>query len=450
MKKNITISILSMAMFLLFPLNIFAGMSTLNTLGTKDQYLATTTGATSMHMKIFPSGLNTHLFEWDGIPWKVDQGGTGATSFSNGSILFFSNIFSEDNTNFFWDTTNKFLGIRNSSPAHALDVSGSIYSRLVNTSSSIDWNAGNVQSLTLTSSPALSFSNANAGGEYKLILNQDTVGGRTVTWPSSVKWPDGNVPTLSSTPNNIDLFNFVYTGNAYLGSYNLNYQSSLPPPPPLPSNLASSLISYWKLDGDSVDSVSTNNGTDTAITYSGTYGKINNGALFNGSTSGIFIGSPSNLSVTGDLTIAMWVYTIVVSSGTSAFSKVVNGGASDNSYDIQIAADSVLQFVYANGGYFYINSSAITLANQWSFVVFTRSSGNSVPKFYINGINAGLSNNHWAAITPLIGGEVFIGRRQGGNHYGGYIDEVGIWNRVLTDSEILQLWNGGVGLQYPF
>jgi hypothetical protein len=32
----------------------------------------------------------------------------------------------------------------------------------------------------------------------------------------------------------------------------------------------------------------------------------------------------------------------------------------------------------------------------------------------------------------------------------GDIDEVGIWSRVLTSTEVTQLYNGGAGLQYPF
>lgn len=34
--------------------------------------------------------------------------------------------------------------------------------------------------------------------------------------------------------------------------------------------------------------------------------------------------------------------------------------------------------------------------------------------------------------------------------YTGAIDEFGIWNRVLTDNERTQLWNGGVGTTFPF
>lgn len=209
---------------LLVPNISSAAILKLNNLNANNQFLATTTGTSSMHMRIVSLGADTHQFQWDGIPWRIDQGGTGASSFTNGSILFFNSIFSQDNQNFFWNATSKSLGIRNSTPQHALDVSGAIYSRLVNTNSSIDWNTGNVQSLILTSNQILTFNNAQAGGEYKLIIEQDNVGGRTVTWPNNVKWPGGVAPTLTTIPQNVDLISLVYTGTAFLGSYNLNYQ----------------------------------------------------------------------------------------------------------------------------------------------------------------------------------------------------------------------------------
>ena len=32
----------------------------------------------------------------------------------------------------------------------------------------------------------------------------------------------------------------------------------------------------------------------------------------------------------------------------------------------------------------------------------------------------------------------------------GSVDELGLWNRVLTSGEMTNLWNGGAGLTYPF
>jgi len=36
------------------------------------------------------------------------------------------------------------------------------------------------------------------------------------------------------------------------------------------------------------------------------------------------------------------------------------------------------------------------------------------------------------------------------NYWTGSLDEVGIWNRALTDTEVSQLYNSGSGRSYPF
>lgn len=71
------------------------------------------------------SASNTHTLGWSGV-LSVLRGGTGASSFSNGSLLFFNgSTFAQNNSNLFWDNTNNRLGIGTSSPAATLDVNGS-------------------------------------------------------------------------------------------------------------------------------------------------------------------------------------------------------------------------------------------------------------------------------------------------------------------------------------
>ena len=59
----------------------------------------------------------------------VANGGTGtATAFTAGSVVFAgaSGIYSQSNANFFWDTTNSFLGIRTNAPTVPLQIGGGL------------------------------------------------------------------------------------------------------------------------------------------------------------------------------------------------------------------------------------------------------------------------------------------------------------------------------------
>lgn len=96
----------------------------------------------------------------------------------------------------------------------------------------VDWNDGNIQIIDLNDSPTLTFvapSVSGGGGNYPakltLIIRQDAMGSRTITWPGSVDWPGGSAPTLSTGANDVDILEFVWNGTtAYFGNtFGLNF-----------------------------------------------------------------------------------------------------------------------------------------------------------------------------------------------------------------------------------
>lgn len=94
-----------------------------------------------------------------------------------------------------------------------VSASGSVTLNLAN---------GNVFSLTLTGNiTSLGISGAAPGRalSFALYVQQDGVGGRTVSWPGSVQWI-GDTPTLSSSPNGLSVFVFesLNGGTTWYGS----------------------------------------------------------------------------------------------------------------------------------------------------------------------------------------------------------------------------------------
>lgn len=87
----------------------------------------------------------------------------------------------------------------------------------------IDLADGNVHQLTLTGNATLTFTGAtNAKGcSFVLILLQDGVGGRTVTWPGSVQWPSGLAPVLATAGGGVDIISFLSSdgGSNWYGAY---------------------------------------------------------------------------------------------------------------------------------------------------------------------------------------------------------------------------------------
>jgi hypothetical protein len=76
----------------------------------------------------------------------------------------------------------------------------------------VDCEAGNAFSHTLTENTTFTFSNPPASGtaySFSLEIIQDaSASGFVVTWPSSVDWPSATAPTLTATASAKDVFVF--------------------------------------------------------------------------------------------------------------------------------------------------------------------------------------------------------------------------------------------------
>ena len=121
------------------------------------------------------------------------------------------------------------VGIGTWVPSARMQVAGQYNSIRYNNGSTggsvtIDWNNGNVQAITLTSSiTSLTLNNPVAGGRYLLEIKQGGSGSYTVAWPGAVKWPSSSAPTLTTVVGQSDIITVYYNGTNYAASSSLNY-----------------------------------------------------------------------------------------------------------------------------------------------------------------------------------------------------------------------------------
>ena len=218
---------------------------------------------------------------------------------------------------------------------------------------------------------------------------------------------------------------------------------------------ASALVSYWKMDessGNATDSVGTNTLTDNNTVTSAS-GIINTGRQFKSGSNESF-SVVSNASLTGgdvDVTVGGWVYLDTTPGEMHCFGKWNESASREYSLIYATAGGSVFKFQLSENGTSTSILSATTFgavsACTWYHVIGWFDSANNQIGISVNGIsNTASAPSAFSGTAPL-----FIGSRTGaGNFLDGRIDEAFLFRRVLTSTEINNLYNGGVGLAYPF
>lgn len=204
--------------------------------------------------------------------------------------------------------------------------------------------------------------------------------------------------------------------------------------------LSTNLVSLYKLDADSNDSVGSNNGTDTAISYA-TAGKIGNCATFNGTTSVITVNDAASLRFTDNFTISFWFNLAQDSSYRYFFNKDDFSGGY-HGWDIAKTDTNTIRFEVLTGAStaYDIFSNGAIRNSAWQHCACVMESGTL--KMYIDGIlqtNTQAGSSMTVSTTNMKLGYVNTGS----------MDESAIHSRALTADEVSQVYNSGRGNAYP-
>lgn len=206
--------------------------------------------------------------------------------------------------------------------------------------------------------------------------------------------------------------------------------------------LATSIAQHLKLDSNSNDSVGSNNGTDTSITY--TTGKIGNCASFNGSSSKIV--NPYNIPF-GDFSINTWVNF----NNNTGDQNIISGRGTGNSAPILSVYNSAGLYTFrlrsnASTGIKTIASGSIS-SGAWHMVTATYNNSTGAMILYVDGEQVAsdtYSGGTWSNINATYLGNDYYN----GEWMNGYQDELSIWTRPLSFNEIRGIYNKGTGIVY--
>lgn len=149
-------------------------------------------------------------------------------------------------------------------------------------------------------------------------------------------------------------------------------------------------------------------------------------------------------------TLAAWINPSTVSSAMGIVKLGTNTTAL-NAMALYISAVSSGQFSAEWSGNGARSNASVLTANVWQHVAATKISGaiNTTTTLYLNGKSIAIASA--SANTPNVSftGNDNIGRfaSGGGDAYGGYIGDVGVWSRAFKPSEIMALACGASPLK---
>ncbi|MEI6462087.1 MAG: LamG-like jellyroll fold domain-containing protein [bacterium] len=163
---------------------------------------------------------------------------------------------------------------------------------------------------------------------------------------------------------------------------------------------------------------------------------------FNGSTSYVDAGSSSNLNMSGDFTVGMWINFQDAISNQTIVSNFVDN--QNNAHILLGGGRLMVQVVRGGTAYRIYANNAFSQTNQWIHLVGTFSG--TTANMYINGVLVPSTPISTAYILPTSGSKFMLGRRpDGAVPFKGQMDEVVMYDRALSDSEILGQYNSGNG-----
>jgi len=211
------------------------------------------------------------------------------------------------------------------------------------------------------------------------------------------------------------------------------------------------LLAYYTADNTPNDSLGNYNLTAVNGANYGT-GIINQGFNFDGVNDYYNGGNVLDFDGNTPFSFNLWVNPTSISNDM-LFWKM-NPLLTTSGYICYIYTGNLLEFALQNSSSnrIYAKTSTAISGSVFSMITITYDGSKDVSgvKIYINGVSDTLTtiDNTLTGSTSNTENLSFGRGESSVNYFGGIMDEVGIWNKELTASEVTELYNSGSGLQY--
>ncbi|MEY4572525.1 MAG: hypothetical protein RLZ10_1767 [Bacteroidota bacterium] len=205
------------------------------------------------------------------------------------------------------------------------------------------------------------------------------------------------------------------------------------------------LVGWWPFNGNANDeSGNGNNGTVNGATLTtDRFGNANNAYNFDGVDDYVIVNNNNNLLIYNDLSVSIWFYTSTNGFYGYLVDRDICGSVSD--WSLAYNGSGILRLGNSSGDQLYTTTSL--QINTWNNFILSKSNNNI--NLYSNGIlvltntsnTTTFSNNNQSI---YFGEQACLPQSVNSPNFNGKLDDIGIWNRSLTECEIQDLYNAQV------
>ena len=325
-----------------------------------------------------------------------------------------------------------------------VDTSGTNGSgAIVQTATNVNYGGSSV---TATLAAFSSANNVTVGGAFKDTAATAVAGSGFSLLGSAIANARGvHAEWKSANDTSVDM-SFTSTSNQYMWAAEIKGKPG-ETKFSAPSNTG--LVGYWSFDDGAGTSATDFSGKNNAgiLTNGPTWvdGKRGKALNFDGVDDEINMGAPSALDITGNITISAWIYPISFGGGSRGRIIDKSNGTTDG-YNFFVDNSNVtngLGFAF-NAGTQATNSRCDTASNtiqlnKWQHVTLTYT---GAALFYVNGIQFSVGSGSCSGTINSVASSFKVGRATiATREFTGLIDDVRIYNRALSASEVQALYN---------